>query len=89
MTARTRGHMTLIESPDQVAALAPISSVSQLVAAVITAATQWASEADALAALMDWSPGDSSLGQATLRLLDAVHTLEAQAAWPAGGEPAG
>jgi hypothetical protein len=81
--------MTLIESPDQVVALAPTSSVSQLAAAVVTAATQWANEADALAALMDWSPSDSSLGQATLRLLDAVHTLEAQATQPVGGKPAG
>lgn len=87
MTAWRRDHLTLIESSDQVVALAPVTtSTPQLVAAVVTAATQWASEAEIAASLMGWGPSEGSdLGQATLRLLDAVHTLEAQSARPPAG----
>lgn len=88
--------MTLIGASDQVGALVrptwpspATSGISQLAAAVVAAAVTWANEADTLANLMGWAPSESNdLGRATLRLLDAVHTLEAQAACPSGGEPA-
>lgn len=88
MTASVRPpHLTLINSTDQVVALVPTASISQLAAAVIVAATQWATEANTLASLMGFTPGESNIGQATLRLLDAVHSLEAQAAGIPLGEP--
>jgi hypothetical protein len=92
MSRATRAHLTAIGPADRVVALAPVTTgVPQLAAAVVTAAVQWATEADALASTMGWAPSTTNaLGEATLSLLDAVHTLEASGtAAPSVGDPAG
>lgn len=88
MSMPARNHLTVVSQGDRVIALAPTDSVPQLVAAVVTAAEQWAQEADTMASLMGWAPSNSSgLGVATLRLLDAVHTLQERDVAPP--DPAG
>lgn len=74
----------MINQADRVTFLAPVTAgTPQLVADVVQAARQWAEEADTMATLMGWSPRESSdLGLATLRLLDAVRTLQAHDAGP-------
>lgn len=91
MTRATRAHLIAIGPADQVVALAPITTgTPRLTAAVVDAAMRWVNEADALASTMGWAPSSSNaLGEATLTLLDAVHTLEASASAAPFGDPAG
>lgn len=86
VTRATRGHLALVKQDERATPLvrpvwpaANIASLPQLVAAVVAAAEQWAYEAEAMASDMGWAPSEfSDLGVATLRLLDAVRTLQAR-----------
>lgn len=78
MPPRTRGHLTVVGRGDRIQALVPVAGAARLTAEVVAAASAWVATTNALAAATGLSPCDTTeLGSVTLRLMDAVYSLEA------------